>query len=117
VCTQRGPLYADLIFLAEGDASHLVTREGYERFSDQRETPKFLQGIKQVIDMPEGAIESIFGLGSDEGAAYEILVRNGSLRGRDRFSLSEFHRAGHGYGSAPGPGRPQYSRSGRRFLS
>src|SRR5438876_6961273 len=83
VCTQRGALYADLVFLAEGDASHLVTREGYERFSDQRETPKFLQGIKQVIDMPEGAIESIFGLGSDEGAAYEILIRNGSLHGRD----------------------------------
>src|SRR5260370_36110094 len=33
--------------------------------------------------MPEGAVESIFGLGADEGAAYEILVRNGSLRGRD----------------------------------
>lgn len=83
VCTQRGPLYADLVFLAEGDASHLVTREGYERFADPRETPKFLQGIKQVIDMPLGAIESIFGLGADEGAAYEILIRNGSLRGRD----------------------------------
>src|SRR5262249_237721 len=44
VCTQRGPLYADLVFLAEGDASHLVTREGYERYTDQREAPKFLQG-------------------------------------------------------------------------
>jgi electron transfer flavoprotein-quinone oxidoreductase len=83
VCTQRGPLYADLVFLAEGDASHLVTREGYERFSDPRETPKFLQGIKQIIDMPEGTIESIFGLGPNEGAAYEILIRNGSLHGRD----------------------------------
>ena len=30
VCTNRGALYADLTFLAEGDASHLVTREGYE---------------------------------------------------------------------------------------
>src|SRR5262249_48552133 len=44
VCTNRGPLYADLVFLAEGDASHLVTREGYERFTDRREAPKFLQG-------------------------------------------------------------------------
>ncbi len=83
VCTQRGPLYADLVFLAEGDASHLVTREGYERFPVQGENPKFLQGIKQVIDMPPGAIESIFGLGAEEGAAYEILIRNGTLRGRD----------------------------------
>jgi electron transfer flavoprotein-quinone oxidoreductase len=82
VGTNRGPLYADLVFLAEGDASHLVTREGYEPFTDQRETPKFLQGIKQVIEMPPGAIERIFGVGTEEGAAYEILVRNGTLRGQ-----------------------------------
>jgi alkylation response protein AidB-like acyl-CoA dehydrogenase/flavin-dependent dehydrogenase/electron transfer flavoprotein alpha/beta subunit/ferredoxin-like protein FixX len=82
VCTQRGPVYADLVFLAEGDASHLVTREGYERFTDQREAPKFLHGIKQVIDMPAGAIEEIFGVGPEEGVAYEMLLRNGTLAGR-----------------------------------
>lgn len=82
VCTNRGPLYADLVFLAEGDASHLVTREGYERFTDQRESPKFLQGIKEVIDLPPGAIEEVFGVGAEEGVAYEMLLRNGSLRGR-----------------------------------
>jgi electron transfer flavoprotein-quinone oxidoreductase len=82
VCTQRGPLYADLVFLAEGDASHLVTREGYERHTDHREAPKFLQGIKQVIDLPPGAIEEIFGVGADEGAAYEMLLRNGTLHGK-----------------------------------
>jgi alkylation response protein AidB-like acyl-CoA dehydrogenase/flavin-dependent dehydrogenase/electron transfer flavoprotein alpha subunit/electron transfer flavoprotein alpha/beta subunit/ferredoxin-like protein FixX len=83
ISTSRGPLYADLVFLAEGDASHLVTREGYERFTDQRETPKFLQGIKQVIDLPPGTIEKTFGVGPEEGVAYEMLLRNGSLRGRD----------------------------------
>lgn len=82
VCTQRGALYADLVYLAEGDASHLVTREGYERFTDPREAPKFLQGIKQVIDMPEGAIERIFGVAPEEGVAYEMLLRNGTLRGK-----------------------------------
>src|SRR5262249_45854135 len=82
VCTNRGPLYGDLVFLAEGDASHLVTREGYERFTDQREVPKFLQGIKQVIDLPPGAIEEIFGVGPEEGVAYEILLRNCTLHGR-----------------------------------
>jgi electron transfer flavoprotein-quinone oxidoreductase len=82
VCTQRGPLYADLVFLAEGDASHLVTREGYERFPDQREAPKFLQGIKQIIELPPGTIERTFGVGPEEGVAYEMLLRNGSLRGR-----------------------------------
>lgn len=82
VSTNRGALYADLVFLAEGDASQLVTREGYERFDDQRTMPKFLQGIKQVIDMPDGAIEEIFGVGPDEGVAYEMLLRNGTLRGK-----------------------------------
>src|SRR5919201_1433760 len=82
VATNRGPLYADLVFLAEGDASHLVTREGYERFTDQREAPKFLHGIKQVIDLPPGAIEEVFGVGPEEGVAYEMLLRNGTLRGR-----------------------------------
>jgi electron transfer flavoprotein-quinone oxidoreductase len=82
IATNRGPLYADLVFLAEGDASHLVTREGYERYPDQRETPKFLHGIKQVIELPPGAIEEIFRVGPEEGVAYELLVRNGTLRGR-----------------------------------
>jgi electron transfer flavoprotein-quinone oxidoreductase len=81
ICTNRGPLYADLVFLAEGDASHLVTREGYERFTDERESPKFLQGIKQVIDLPPGAIEERFGVGPEEGVAYEMLLRNGTIRG------------------------------------
>src|SRR5262249_40431080 len=82
VCTNRGPLYADLVFLAEGDASHLVTREGYERFTDQREAPKFLQGIKQVLELPADVIEKRFGVGPEEGVAYEMLLRNGALRGR-----------------------------------
>jgi len=82
VCTNRGAVYADLVFLAEGDASHLVTREGYETFTDPQEKPKFLQGIKQVIDLPPGAIESMFHVGPEEGVAYEMLLRNGTLRGK-----------------------------------
>jgi alkylation response protein AidB-like acyl-CoA dehydrogenase/flavin-dependent dehydrogenase/electron transfer flavoprotein alpha subunit/ferredoxin-like protein FixX len=82
VATQRGPLYADLVFLAEGDASHLVTREGYERSTDPREQPRFLQGIKEVLSLPPGAIEEAFGVGADEGVAYEILLRNGTFRGK-----------------------------------
>src|SRR5437588_807553 len=57
VSTSRGALYADLVFLAEGDASHLVTREGYERFTDKRHAPKFLQGIKMVLDLAPGALQ------------------------------------------------------------
>src|SRR4051794_3646761 len=82
VCTNRGPLYADLIFLAEGDASHLVTREGYERSADPKDAPRFLQGIKQVLELPPRAIEQRFGVGPEEGVAYEMLLRNGTLRGK-----------------------------------
>src|SRR5262249_6617705 len=80
VCTQRGPLQAPLTFLAEGDASHLVTREGYERSRDPRDAPKFLQGIKQVLELPPRAIEQRFGVEPEQGVAYEMLLRNGSLR-------------------------------------
>src|SRR5262249_38605173 len=44
--------------------------------------PKFLQGIKQVIDLPPGAIEELFQVGPEEGVAYEMLLRNGTLNGR-----------------------------------
>ena len=36
VCTNRGPIYANLTFLAEGDASNLVTREGYRNAAKAR---------------------------------------------------------------------------------
>jgi electron transfer flavoprotein-quinone oxidoreductase len=83
ICTNRGPLYANLVFLAEGDASNLVTREGYERSRDPRAAPKFLQGIKQVIELPPRAIEERFGVGAEQGVAYEMLLRNGTLRGKN----------------------------------
>lgn len=82
ITTNRGPLFADLVFLAEGDASHLVTREGYERLTEPRQKPTFLQGIKLVLELPPGAIEERFGVQEEEGVAYEMLLRNGSLRGK-----------------------------------
>ncbi|HMP03214.1 MAG TPA: acyl-CoA dehydrogenase family protein [Gemmatales bacterium] len=83
VATQRGPLYADLVFLAEGDASHLVTREGYERLAPGQRQPTFLHGIKQVIDMPPELVERNFGLRPGEGAACEIILRNARLHGQE----------------------------------
>jgi electron transfer flavoprotein-quinone oxidoreductase len=82
ICTNRGPLYANLTFLAEGDASNLVTREGYERSRQSKEAPKFLQGIKQVLELPPRAIEQRFGVEAEQGVAYEMLLRNGTLRGK-----------------------------------
>ncbi len=85
VHTERGPAYADVVFLAEGDASHLVTQEGYERVSERAAAagaPHFLQGVKEVISLPEGTIEARFGLRPGEGMALEMLLRNASRKGR-----------------------------------
>jgi electron transfer flavoprotein-quinone oxidoreductase len=81
VHTDRGPIYADVVFLAEGDASHLVSKEGYERATDPA-APHFLQGIKEVIEVDPEYIEHAFGLPHGEGAAFEILLRNGSIHNR-----------------------------------
>ena len=60
VQTTRGPVFADVVFLAEGDASHLVTKEGYERATEPG-APHFLQGVKEVIEMDPAEIERRFG--------------------------------------------------------
>jgi electron transfer flavoprotein-quinone oxidoreductase len=78
VQTNRGPLYADVVFIAEGDASHLVRSEQLELVPE----PHYLQGVKAVLSLRPEEIEKRFRLGRGEGAAYEILVRNASLAGR-----------------------------------
>ena len=78
VSTGRGPLYASVVFIAEGDASHLVRAEGLERVDG----PHYLQGVKAVLSLPPGEIEQRFHLRRGEGAAYEILVRNAAIAGR-----------------------------------
>jgi len=72
------PLYAEVVFIAEGDASHLVRSEGLER----KEKPHFLQGVKAVLNLPPEEIEQRFGISRCDGAAYEILLRNASIGGR-----------------------------------
>ncbi|HUJ11407.1 MAG TPA: acyl-CoA dehydrogenase family protein [Verrucomicrobiae bacterium] len=81
VHTDRGPIYADVVFLAEGDASQLVSKEGYERNAEAG-APHFLQGIKEVIEVDPDYLERTFELPRGEGAAFEILLRNGSLHNR-----------------------------------
>lgn len=84
VLTDRGPVHADVVFLAEGDASNLVGREGLETKTpgdDGLARPEFLQGIKEVLELPAGEIERRFGVGEGEGAAFEILLRNGTVDG------------------------------------
>jgi len=76
--TDRGPLYAAVTFLAEGDASHLVRSERLERVS----APHYLQGVKAVLSLTPGEIEQRFRLMPGEGAAYELLIRNAAIGGR-----------------------------------
>src|ERR1035437_774829 len=81
VHTDRGSIHADVVFLAEGDASQLVTKEGYER-NIEAGAPHFLQGIKEVIEVDPDYIEHTFKLPQGEGAAFEILLCNGSIHNR-----------------------------------
>jgi|GEM_PF-4285810 len=76
VATTRGPLYARQIFLAEGDAGLLISREGLDRFSDLRDQPAFLYCLQQIVELPPGAIEECFRVRSDQGVAYDFLLRN-----------------------------------------
>ena len=78
VQTNRGPLYADVVFIAEGDASHLVRSERLERVPE----PHYLQGVKAVLSLRSDEIEKRFSLNQGEGAAFEILIRNASIAGR-----------------------------------
>jgi electron transfer flavoprotein-quinone oxidoreductase len=78
VDTNRGPLYADLTFIAEGDASHLVRSEQLERVPE----PHYLQGLKAVLSLRPEEIEKRFRLRPGEAVAYELLIRNALIAGR-----------------------------------
>src|SRR5208337_3781781 len=68
----------DIVFLAEGDASHLVRSEQLERVPE----PHYLQGVKAVLSLKPEDIEKRFNLRPGEGCAYELLIRNASIAGR-----------------------------------
>ena len=94
VHTDRGPLYGEIVFLAEGDASHLVSKEGYERDavrSKKSGQPAFLQGVKEVIELDPALIEERFGVGPGEACCYEVLLRNGVVNGEPaRLNMAGF---------------------------
>ncbi|NQZ57411.1 MAG: FAD-binding protein, partial [Lentisphaeraceae bacterium] len=81
VATEKGPLYADLVFLAEGDAAHILQKEGYSNLKEG-DKGHFLQGIKEVIELSPHTIEERFKLQKDEGAAYEMIIRNARIGGK-----------------------------------
>ena len=81
VATEKGPLYSDLVFLAEGDAAHLVSKEGYSNLPSG-DKGHYLQGIKEVIHLKPEEIEKRFDVKPGEGAAYEMLIRNARIGGK-----------------------------------
>ena len=94
VHTTRGPIYGDIVYLAEGDASHLVSKEGFERDAVRAKPsgqPAFLQGVKEVIELSAETIEQRFGVGPGEAACYEVLLRNGAIDGKPvRLNMAGF---------------------------
>ncbi len=76
VATTRGPLYGRLIFLAEGDAGLLVSREGLDRSRDPRDQPAFLYCLQQRVELPPGTIEERFRVEPEQGVVYDFLLRN-----------------------------------------
>lgn len=76
--TEHGPVYAEVVFIAEGDASHLIRRERLERIG----APRFMQGVKAVFNLPSAVIDERFGLAPGEGCAHEYLIRNGQSGGQ-----------------------------------
>ncbi len=79
VNTDRGPVEADCVFIAEGDAAQLLAREGLERVM----RPHYAQGVKAVFRLDAREIERRFEIGPDEGVAQEWMLRNGKLAGRN----------------------------------
>jgi len=76
--TEHGPVYAEVTFIAEGDASHLIRREKLERVK----APRFMQGVKAVFRLPAATIEERFNLSPGEGSANEYLIRNAQTGGQ-----------------------------------
>jgi electron transfer flavoprotein-quinone oxidoreductase len=61
------PIRADFIVAADGVNSELARDAGLMDWDDPEE---WFQGVKAVVDVPEGAIEERFGVGENEGAAH-----------------------------------------------
>ncbi|MHB1567314.1 MAG: FAD-binding protein [Acidiferrobacter sp.] len=79
VDTDRGPIEAPVVFLAEGDAGFLLAREHRERA-----VVHYAQGIKAVFALPPAVLEARFGVGPGEGIAQEWVLANGRADGRLR---------------------------------
>jgi electron transfer flavoprotein-quinone oxidoreductase len=66
-CDEIDPIEADLVVAADGVNSELARDAG---LMDWDEPEEWFQGVKAVVDMPEGAVEERFDIDTDEGEAH-----------------------------------------------
>jgi electron transfer flavoprotein-quinone oxidoreductase len=66
-CEELEPIEADLVVAADGVNSELAREAG---LMDWEEPEEWFQGVKAVVDLPDGAVEDRFGIGEDEGEAH-----------------------------------------------
>jgi len=66
-CDELDPIRADFIVAADGVNSELARDAG---LMDWENPEEWFQGVKAVVDMPEGAIEDRFDVTEDEGVAH-----------------------------------------------
>ena len=90
-CDELDPIKADLVVAADGVNSELARDAG---LMDWDEPEEWFQGVKAIVDMPEGAVEERFGIDEDEGEAHLFSgdlfegVRGGGLLYTNEDSLS-----------------------------
>ena len=66
-CEELDPIEADLVVAADGVNSELAREAG---LMDWEEPEEWFQGVKAVVDLPDGAVEERFGIAEDEGEAH-----------------------------------------------
>ncbi|PSQ33355.1 flavoprotein, partial [Halobacteriales archaeon SW_12_69_24] len=66
-CDELDPIKADVVIAADGVNSELARDAG---LMDWEEPEEWFQGVKAVVDMPDGAIEERFNVGEGEGVAH-----------------------------------------------
>jgi electron transfer flavoprotein-quinone oxidoreductase len=66
-CDELDPIRADLVVAADGVNSELARDAG---LMDWEEPDEWFQGVKAVVEMPDGAVEERFDVGDDEGEAH-----------------------------------------------
>ena len=66
-CDELDPIEADLIVAADGVNSELARDAG---LMDWEEPEEWFQGVKAVVDVPDGAVEERFDITEDEGEAH-----------------------------------------------